>query len=137
MNKINKYVPYLLRRTRWLSFNIERYQCKEQKREHSTRKQPQFIYFPSSNFVYKLFLSSSLNMFNFYIIDYETRHISNTNKTGLSNLVDSNDILLTNIKNVKQTSDLLHIVRLHFPRLTIEHNLQVLNMLFLLQKSKR
>jgi len=51
--------------------------------------------------------------------------------------VDTNDILLTSIKNAKQTSDVLQIIRLHKSVMTIEHNLQVLNTLFLLQKSKK
>lgn len=65
------------------------------------------------------------------------RHISNDSKNGLYNLIDTNDILLTSIKNVKQTTDLLQIIRLHNSVMTVQHNLEVLNTLFLLQKSKR
>lgn len=66
------------------------------------------------------------------------RHLSNTiSQPGLSNIVTTNDILITSIKNAKQTSDVLQMLRLHNTAMSVPQHLQALNSLFLLQKSNR
>lgn len=65
------------------------------------------------------------------------RYLSNTtSQLGLSNIIPSNDVLITSIKNAKQTSDVLQILRLHNTAMSAPQHLQALNSLFLLQKSK-
>lgn len=66
------------------------------------------------------------------------RYLSNTiNQLGLSNIVTTNDVLINSIKNAKQTSDVLQMLRLHNTAMSAPQHLQALNSLFLLQKSKR
>lgn len=69
------------------------------------------------------------------------RYLSNTiNQLGLSNIVPSNDVLITSIKNAKQTSDVLQMLRLYNTAMSVPQHLikqQALNSLFLLPKSRR
>lgn len=66
------------------------------------------------------------------------RYLSNTSsELGLSNIVTTNDVLITSIKNAKQTSDVLQMLRLHNTAMSAPQHLQALNSLFLLQKSKK
>lgn len=65
------------------------------------------------------------------------RYVSNSSQTGISNIVDTNDMLLTSIKNAKDTGDVLEMLRLHNLVMNLPQHFQALNSLFLLQKSKR
>lgn len=66
------------------------------------------------------------------------RHASNTiSQSGLSNIDTTNDVLITSIKNAKQTSDVIQMLRLHNTAMSAPQHLQALNSLFLLQKSNR
>lgn len=46
-------------------------------------------------------------------------------------------MLLTSIKNAKDTGDVLEMLRLHNQVMNLPQHFQALNSLFLLQKSKR
>ncbi|XP_025191061.1 uncharacterized protein LOC112591452 [Melanaphis sacchari] len=118
MNTISKYVQYL-RQIHILSSNTFWHQYTiKQKHQFSTTINSTFLNF-SSNFI-------------------KIRHLSNTfSQLGLSDTVTTNDILITSIKNAKQTSDVLQMLRLHSTAMNAQQHLQALNSLFLLQKSKR
>lgn len=64
------------------------------------------------------------------------RFASYTNQSGLTNLVDNSDILLTSIKTAKETRDVLEMLRLHNSVISAPHALQALSSIFLLQKNK-
>lgn len=66
-----------------------------------------------------------------------TRYVSNTSQIGLSNIVDTNDTLMTSIKLAKQTDNVLEMLRIHNSVMTSQQHLQALNALFLLQKNNR
>jgi len=54
------------------------------------------------------------------------RHLSNTiSQPGLSNIVATNDILITSIKNAKETSDVLQMLRLHTTAMSVPQHLQI------------
>lgn len=75
---------------------------------------------------------------NLYIVVLKTtRYISNTNQTGVSNITDTNDTLITNIKLAKQTINVLEMLRIHNPVMTSQQHLQALNSLFILQKNNK
>ncbi|CAH1732231.1 unnamed protein product [Aphis gossypii] len=117
MNKISKYVQYL--RQIHISSNIFWHQ-------HSIKQKHQF----STN-TNSLFLNFSPSFI-------QIRKLSNTiNQSGVSDIVTTNDVLITSIKNAKQTSDVLQMLRLHSTAMSAPQHLQALNSLFLLQKSKR
>lgn len=65
------------------------------------------------------------------------REISYTSQTDLSNLVDTNDVLITSIKTAKQTSEVLEMLRLHNSVMNSPQHLQALNSIFILQKSQK
>lgn len=66
------------------------------------------------------------------------RHLSNIiSQSGLSNIDITNDVLITSIKNAKQTSDVIQMLRLHNTAMSAQQHLQALNSLFLLQKNNR
>lgn len=77
--------------------------------------------------------------FIYYITGFKTiRLLSNTtSQTGLSNTFTTNDVLITSIKNAKQTGDVLQMLRLHNTVMSVPQHLQALNSLFILQKNKR
>ncbi|XP_022174077.1 uncharacterized protein LOC111036376 [Myzus persicae] len=117
MNTISKYVQYL-RRIHILSSNILKQQFTINQKQILTHTNSKFVHFSSS---------------------YKTmRYLSNTSsELGLSNIVTTNDVLITSIKNAKQTSDVLQMLRLHNTAMSAPQHLQALNSLFLLQKSKK
>lgn len=81
---------------------------------------------------------SYLRWFSYFIIGFNSvRYVSNSSQTGIANIVDTNDMLLTSIKNAKDTGDVLEMLRLHNQVMNLQQYFQALNSLFLLQKSKR
>lgn len=65
------------------------------------------------------------------------KHVSSTYPIRVSNIVNSNDSILRSIKTAKQISDVLKMIRLHNSVMNMQHHLQALNSLFILQKKHR
>jgi hypothetical protein len=86
-----------------------------------------------------LFIIHNIFDYNFYhITDLKTiRHASSIGQSGYSNILATNDVLLTSIMNANKTSDILEMLRLHNSVMTTPQHLQALLSLFTLHKNKR
>lgn len=85
-----------------------------------------------------MFLVTFKTLFLLLYLGIKTlRHASSTSQIGFTNLVDTNDILLTSIKKARETSDVLEMLRLHNSVMTEPQYLQALTSIFVLQKSSK